>query len=110
MAETFKEFTDSNFAVEALQSPLPVIVDFWAVWCGPCKMLTPIIEEIAGEMTGRVVIGKLNIDDNPKIAARYGVSGIPTLLFIKDGQVVDQHTGLLAKKQLLAKISSTFGI
>ncbi len=110
MAETFKEFTDSNFSSEALQCSLPVIVDFWAVWCGPCKMLTPIIDELAGEMAGKVVFGKLNVDDNPKIAARYGVSGIPTLLFIKNGQVVDQHTGLLPKKLLLDKINKTFGI
>jgi thioredoxin 1 len=105
-----KEFTDSNFTNEVLQNPLPVIIDFWAVWCGPCKMLTPVIEEIAGEMAGKVTVGKLNVDDNPKIAARYGVSGIPTLLFIKDGQVIDQHIGLLTKKQLLDKAIKFFGV
>ncbi|MGA2506968.1 MAG: thioredoxin [Chitinispirillaceae bacterium] len=102
------DFTDDNFTAEALQNPLPVVVDFWAVWCGPCKMLSPVIEEIAGELAGRIVVGKLNVDDNPKTAARYGVSGIPTLLFIKNGQVVGQHTGLLPKKALLNKINTTF--
>jgi thioredoxin 1 len=102
------DFTDDNFTAEALQNPLPVVVDFWAVWCGPCKMLSPVIEEIAGELAGTIVVGKLNVDDNPKTAARYGVSGIPTLLFIKNGQVVGQHTGLLAKKALLNKINTTF--
>lgn len=110
MSEGIKNFTDDNFAAEALTSQLPVIVDFWAVWCGPCKMLTPIIEEIAGETDGTVVIGKCNVDDNPKTAARYGVSGIPTLLFIKGGRVADQHTGLLTKKQLLDKINKLFGV
>ena len=102
------DFTDDNFTAEAIQNPLPVVVDFWAVWCGPCKMLSPVIEEIAGELAGRIVVGKLNVDDNPKTAARYGVSGIPTLLFIKNGQVVGQHTGLLPKKALLNKINTTF--
>jgi thioredoxin 1 len=104
------DFTDDNFTAEALQCPLPVVVDFWAVWCGPCKMLTPVIEEIAGELAGTIVVGKLNVDNSPKIAARYGVSGIPTLLFIKNGQVVGQHTGLLTKKALLNKINTTFAL
>lgn len=104
------DFTDDNFTAEALQSPLPVVVDFWAVWCGPCKMLTPVIEEIAGELAGTIVVGKLNVDDSPKTAARYGVSSIPTLLFIKNGQVAGQHTGLLGKKALLNKINTTFAI
>jgi thioredoxin 1 len=108
MSDTTREFTDSNFAAEALQSQTPVIVDFWAEWCGPCKALTPIIEEIAAELAGKVIVGKVNIDNSPKTAARYGVSSIPSLLFIKGGQVVDQHTGLLAKKQLLNKINKAF--
>jgi thioredoxin len=103
-------FTDDSFAAEALQNPLPVVVDFWAEWCGPCKMLTPIIEGIAQEMAGRVVIGKCNVDESPKVAARYNVTGIPTLLFIKNGQVVSQHTGLLPKKLLMDKITKTFGL
>ena len=104
------EFTDSNFAEKALKNSLPVVVDFWAEWCGPCKMLTPIIDEIAGELAGKVVIGKLNVDDNPQTAQRYSVSSIPSLLFIKDGQVVNQITGLMAKKPLLDKITKTFGV
>jgi thioredoxin 1 len=108
MAESLKTFTDGNFAVEALQNPLPVVVDFWAEWCGPCKMLTPIVDEIAKELAGKVVIGKLNVDESPQTASRYSINSIPSLLFIKGGQVVNQHTGLLAKKPLLDKINKTF--
>jgi thioredoxin 1 len=98
------EFTDDNFEAEVLKSSLPVLVDFWAQWCGPCKMLTPIVEELAKDFDGRLKIGKLNVDDSPQFASRYSVNSIPTLLFIKDGNVVDQHVGLLAKKALQAKI------
>jgi thioredoxin 1 len=105
-----QNFTDSTFEKDVIQNPLPVIVDFWAEWCGPCKALTPVIEEMAKEMAGKVVIGKLNVDENPRTASRFGVSGIPTLLFIKAGQVVEQHTGMLPKKLLAAKITKTFGL
>jgi len=100
------EFTDANFEAEALKAPLPVLVDFWAEWCGPCKMLTPIIEEVAQEYGAKVKIGKLNVDQSPATASRYAVSNIPTILFIKAGNVVDQQVGLLAKKALKAKIDS----
>jgi thioredoxin 1 len=108
MAESLKNFTDSSFAAEVLNSKLPVVVDFWAEWCGPCKMLTPIIDEIAKELAGKVVIGKLNVDESPQTAAKYSINSIPSLLFIKGGQIVNQHTGLLAKKPLLDKIKKTF--
>jgi thioredoxin 1 len=103
-SEGLVEFTDDNFDAEVLKSSVPVVVDFWAQWCGPCKMLTPIIEELAGEFAGTVKIGKLNVDNSPVSASRYGVSSIPTLLFVKGGNVVDQHVGLLAKKALQGKI------
>jgi thioredoxin 1 len=103
-SQVLVEFTDANFENEALKSPLPVLVDFWAEWCGPCKMLTPIIEELAQEYGGRVKIGKLNVDQAPATASRYAVSNIPTILFIKGGNVVDQQVGLLAKKALKARI------
>ena len=90
------EFTDSNFGDEVLSGALPVIVDFWAEWCGPCKMLTPIMEEMTEVFDGKVKIGKLNVDDNPQTAAKYGIVSIPSLLFVHDGKVIDQHT-LLAE-------------
>jgi len=108
MSEYLKEFTDSNFNEEVIGSSLPVVVDFWAEWCGPCKMLTPIITDIAKEYDGKVVIGKVNVDDNPQIAAKYGINSIPSLLFFKSGQVVEQHTGLLPKAPLKSKIDKTF--
>ena len=108
MSENLKVFTDSNFADEVLASKLPVVVDFWAEWCGPCKMLTPIIDDIAGEYAGKVVIGKVDVDNNPQTASKYGINSIPSLLFFKNGKVVEQHTGLLAKVPLKSKIDKAF--
>ncbi len=99
------ELSESNFETEVLKSPLPVIVDFWAEWCGPCKMLTPIIDQIALEKKGTIKVGKLNTDNAPEIQIKYGITSIPTLLFVKNGAVVEQHVGLLSKKALDAKIA-----
>jgi thioredoxin 1 len=103
-SDMLAEFTDVNFEAEVLKSPMPVLVDFWAEWCGPCRMLTPIMEELAQQYGGRVKMGKLNVDVSPNTASRYAVSNIPTILFVKGGNVVDQHVGLLAKTALQAKI------
>jgi thioredoxin 1 len=99
------EFTDQNFETEVLKSAVPVLVDFWAEWCGPCKMLMPVIELVAKENKGKVKIGKLNTDNAPEIASKYNISTIPTLLFVKNGAVVEQHVGSLSKKSLDAKIA-----
>ena len=104
------EFSDTGFADEVLGSDLPVVVDFWAEWCGPCKMLTPIVAQLAKDFEGTVKIGKVNIDNNPQIAAKYNIVSIPTLLFFKEGKIVDQHTGLLAQPALKNKISKAFGV
>ncbi len=108
MSGSLKIFTDQNFSEEVLSNSMPVVVDFWAEWCGPCKMLTPIIEDIASEYEGKIVIGKLDVDSNPQTAAKYGINSIPSLLFFKNGNIVDQHTGLLAKAPLKAKIDRAF--
>jgi thioredoxin 1 len=105
-----KDVTDETFSAEVLSNKLPVIVDFWAEWCGPCKMLTPIINELATELKGKVAVYKLDIDSNPQTAARYAINSIPSLLFFKNGTIVDQHTGLLAKAPLKSKISKVFQI
>jgi thioredoxin 1 len=98
--------TDDNFENEVLQSSEPVLVDYWAEWCGPCKMIAPVLDEIAGEYQGRVKVAKLNIDDNPNTPPRYGIRGIPTLMLFKDGEVEATKVGAVSKSQLTAFIDS----
>lgn len=100
------KFTDNNFDKEALQSDIPVLVDFYADWCGPCKMMSPIIDQLAQEYEGKVKIGKINTDENRATSASYNVMSIPTLVFIKDGKVVDTAVGALPKATLEAKIKA----
>ena len=100
------EFTDANFEQEALKSDKPVIVDFWAEWCGPCRMVTPIVEEMAKEYDGKAVIGKLNVDHNSGVAGQYGVRNIPTILFLKNGEVVDKQVGAVPKEKLVEKLEA----
>ncbi|HHU74521.1 MAG TPA: thioredoxin [Clostridiales bacterium] len=100
------QFTDANFQKEALESDIPVLVDFYADWCGPCKMIAPLVAELADEYAGVFKIGKLNVDDNPETAQKYRVMTIPTLLFIKNGEVVDTVVGAVPKKALQDKIES----
>jgi thioredoxin 1 len=92
--------TDESFQKEVLEAEQPTFVDFWASWCGPCKMLGPIFEELSGEYSGKVKFAKVNVDENPKIPANYGVRGIPTLIMFKGGKVVDQVVGAVPKSQL----------
>jgi thioredoxin 2 len=96
--------TDANFAREVAQSPLPVLLDMWAPWCGPCRMIAPTIEQLAAELAGRVRVCKLNVDENQQTAARFGVQSIPTLLVLKEGREVDRLVGALPKQEILRRL------
>lgn len=99
------ELNDSNFD-QIISSDKPVLVDFWAEWCGPCKMIGPVVEELAGDYEGKAVVGKLNVDENPQTAAKFGIRSIPTLLVFKGGQVVDKQIGAVPKSVLNQKLAA----
>ncbi len=103
------QLTDSNFDTEVLASDKVSIVDFWAEWCGPCRVIGPFVEELANEYAGQAVIGKVNVDDNPGISAKYGIRNIPTILFIKGGEVVDKQVGAVPKAVLEQKLKALLG-
>ena len=101
MSNNTIEFTDESFNTEVVQADIPVLIDFWAVWCGPCKAIAPVIEEIAIEYDGKVKVGKLDVDQNQKTAMQYGVRSIPTILIIKSGEVVSQIVGAVPKENII---------
>ena len=100
MSDNTRDFKEDSFTKDVLDSKTPVLVDFWAEWCGPCKMLTPIINELADEYLGKIVIGKVNVDNNPTIASEYGIRSIPSLLFFKNGKVQNQIMGAVSKNDI----------
>ena len=109
MSEKLYEITDDNFIEKVIKSELPVLVDFWAEWCGPCRMLTPIIEEIANEYNDRIICGKVNVDESPTIASNYGIRSIPSLLFFNNGKVNQQLVGAVAKNKITKILDTLIG-
>ena len=106
MSEHIQYVTDPTFAADVLQAPLPVLVDYWAEWCGPCRSIAPILEEIAKEYAGRITVAKMNVDENQQTPQKYGVRGIPTLMLFKNGNIEATKVGALSKSQLTAFIDS----
>lgn len=100
------EINDANFEELVLQSDKPVLVDFWAEWCGPCRMVGPIVQELSQDYAGRLIVGKVDVDSNPGIASKFGIRNIPTILFFKNGVVVDKHVGAAPKSTLSAKVDN----
>ena len=100
------EITDANFEEIVLNAKVPVLVDFWAEWCGPCRMIGPVIEEMSTEYEGKAIIGKVNVDENPGVSAKFGVRNIPTILFVKNGEIADKSVGAVPKAQLTAKLDA----
>ncbi|OGS92418.1 MAG: thioredoxin [Gallionellales bacterium GWA2_60_18] len=106
MSEHINYVSDATFDAEVLQSPLPVLVDYWAEWCGPCRMIAPILDEIAQEYAGRLTVAKLNVDENQQTPQKYGIRGIPTLMLFKNGNIEATKVGAVSKSQLTAFIDS----
>jgi thioredoxin 1 len=106
MADNIAHISDDTFDSEVLKSPVPVLIDFWAPWCGPCKAIAPIVDQLADEYAGKLKIVKMNVDDNPRTPANYGVRGIPNLILFKDGQVQQQIVGAVPKAHLVKAIST----
>ena len=106
MSDTIVKLTDSEFENQVIKSEKPILVDYWAEWCGPCKMIAPILEEVSTEMSDKIIIGKLNVDENSQTPPKYGIRGIPTLMIFKDGNAVGTHVGALSKSDLIQFIQN----
>lgn len=105
----YVEITDANFEELVMKSDKPVLLDFWAEWCGPCKMIGPFVEELAAEYEGIAVVGKVDVDNNPNVSTQFGIRNIPTLLYIKDGKIVDKQVGAVGKSALESKLKAAIG-
>ena len=101
MSDTILKLTDAEFENQVIKSEIPILVDYWAEWCGPCKMIAPVLEEVAQELSGKVLIGKLNVDENSQTPPKYGIRGIPTLMLFKNGEAVGTQVGALSKSDLI---------